>query len=71
MNYDIARAESVAVKVVSSEEGSRLVQLKINPKSSLLAADLDHRTQKLSEVSLEKAKKESKVDQLQILGIQK
>lgn len=70
MKYDIARAQSATFKVVSSEEGSRLVRLKINPKSSLFAADLDHKTQKLSEVSLEKFKKKSKLDQLEILGIE-
>lgn len=70
MKYDIARTESATVKIVSSAEDSRLVQLEINPKSSFIAADLDHKTEKLSEASLEKFKKKSKLDQLEILGIQ-
>lgn len=70
MKYDIARAESAKVKIVSSEKGSRLIQLEINPKSSFVAVDLDHKEEKLSEVSTEQFEQRSKLEQLKVIGIE-
>ena len=70
MKYDIARTSSSIVKVIESNEDLRLVQLEINPKSSFTAADLDNAEDKLSEVSIDQFKKRSKLNQLELLGIE-
>ena len=68
MKFDIARSASSKVNIIHEDKKTNTIQFEIRPKSNFTIADLDHPSNKLSNISLGRFQKKAELDQVKIIG---